>query len=258
MALLTTIPTSMTDADEGDDADIDAGDEDSHHHADEGQRDGEEHDEGVDQRLEGCGHDEIDEEDRQRQGEAEAGKRGLHLVDLTAEFGQDPRGWRVGREQRLDVADRRAEAAALEIGAQDRGPLLLDAVDLGRTAILPDLGDGEQPQLTAVGTRDHEVADIVRRSTLLLEVPHPDVDLPVGLAKAGGDRSQDPVAQGLGDDAHVEPEGGQPVAVEDDLELGVALLEGGTDIHQTGHGRQLVRQHRRPCGERLRDRRRTG
>ena len=137
-------------------------------HAHQGQRNREEHDKGMDQRFKGRGHDQVDQKDRQRQGKAKAGEGGLHLVDLASELG-DHAGRRRGPiEDGLDVPHRRAEAPPLQVGAEHRGPLLLDPVDLGRSAILADLGHREQPQRLSVGPWDHQACARRLRSAVVV------------------------------------------------------------------------------------------
>jgi len=64
-------------------------------------RDAEHNDERMDQRLEGGRHHQVDEEDRESQGELQAGERGLHLLALAAELGADARRRRELGEERV-------------------------------------------------------------------------------------------------------------------------------------------------------------
>ena len=79
----------------------------------------------MNERLECRRHDQIDEEDRQRHREAQAGERGLHLLVLAAEFGGHTGRRRRYRQCALDVTDYATQAAALEIGRDYRRTLLL-------------------------------------------------------------------------------------------------------------------------------------
>ena len=188
----------------------------------------------VQERLEGRGHDEVDEEDGQQQREAQAAEADLHLAVLAADLRGDARG---GGLRRSTASTSRTR------GARGRGPCMFAVMTAARCCCRRWISAGPRSSRTSA-TESSRIGAPVRaragrgcarrracaRSTPRLRSAH--VDLPVLFLEARRHHALDAVAQRLGQLPHVEAERGQPLAVEDDLQLGVARLQRRAHVHQ--------------------------
>jgi hypothetical protein len=99
---------------------------------------------------------------------------------------------------------------------------LADAPDLGGSLGKGDGGDRRQVHRAAAGVGDDQAGDVADLRLAVLERAHPDVDLSVALLEARRHRPLDLGADGVGRIAEREAEASELVAVEADLDLGVA------------------------------------
>ena len=114
----------------------------------------------MEEGFEGRCHDEVDEEDCEAEGEHHAVEGDLHLLVLSAKLDIELVLTGAVVDELLDLADRASEAASFQVGGNDRGSLLLQAVDLGGSSRFPDVRHCLQAELGAAGTGDDQVADV--------------------------------------------------------------------------------------------------
>src|SRR5207249_1590870 len=103
-------------------------------------------------------------------------------------------------------------------------------------------GDALQVDRHAATLTDDQIADVAHGSGPDVDRADQDVDLAVALQESGRHLALDLVAHRGGDLVEVEPETRQLLAVEGQLQLGVADLHGRLDVHQTRYLRDLALQ----------------
>ena len=201
----------------------------------------------MQQRLELARHHEIDEEDREPDGERQAREGPFHLLALAAEPGRDARGEPQSRDAGIDGLGGAFEVRSVEVaGDHHRGPLP-DPAEFGRP--LADLGVAERPQRhrpRLLGV-DDQLRHRGGAGPEALAPPHHHVDAPVPLVEPGGDLAAQLGAQPFGRLVHGEAQAREPVGGEAHPDLGAPRLGGGAHVGEPGHFRDR-RPH--PAGAR--------
>jgi hypothetical protein len=154
-------------------------------HADQRERNGEQHDERVQEALEGRGHHQVDQEDRQGDREAQAVEAVLHLGVLSAQLDAEPFRRRCASQHRLDVVTAAPRLRSGQVRRDHGRPLLLQAVDLRRSAAQRTSAT-QQPQRPAVRVRAPPGCARPRVWRGPPRVADADVDLPVLLLEGVG------------------------------------------------------------------------
>ncbi len=226
IAFFTTRPTSRirpmnTTTDAGE-----RGQQQRGNRTDQGQRDGEQDHERMQQRFELRGHHQVDQEDRQAEREQQRADRFIELLALATDMHRD-----VGAERRLghhrfDFADRIAQVDIAQVGRDDRHPPLVGAVDFARTGGRHHLGHRGQFHRCASAGIDDQAADVIQRGAVGFLRTHQHVDLAITEAVAGRHVAAHLVDHHVGDLPGGQPQSCRAILVEHDLDLGKALLHG--------------------------------
>ena len=87
----------------------------------------------------------------------------------------------------MDQARGRAQIDALDIGRYYCGALLVNAADLARPLVDPDIGHRGKRNRNGRVRIDNQPSQFVEPEAVLLAQPHPHIDLALVLAEVGGD-----------------------------------------------------------------------
>ncbi|MFM1943507.1 MAG: hypothetical protein RI897_2489 [Verrucomicrobiota bacterium] len=223
------------EAEEDDDGEVDTAGGEAEDTAEEGEGNTEHDDEGLEEGFELGGHDDIDEEEAEAEGEVEAAFTAFPFLVLTGDAVAEVGGpGDLAVERFLDMADGAAEGAFAEVGLDEGDSLSVDPADFAGAFTDAEVGDGvEGDGLVGAGVHD-EAADIVEVLAVgFIEADH-DGDASVLEVKAGGFEAFDHIADLGGDRLDIETIDGEAVAVVGDLDFGCAAALGGFDVGEAG------------------------
>ena len=192
----------------------------------------------MEETLELRSHHQVDHEHRQTESEAHAAERALHLLLLAAEPPVVSRRPAHRREGPLDVGRDRAEVPAGEVGGDDGDATAVGPSDLGRALDLGDLADCFKRYCGPAHVGDDQVRNVARRVARRFLGAEADVDGSVAAGDVGGDLALHLGAYDLCHLGHAQAVGREAVAVESDLQLGVAALGRRLDV-----GKPVDRPH---------------
>ena len=253
LPLLAPAPVHGVDEDDGV-VDDDAGEHhraDQHQHrqrvardqkrgddADQRQRHRGEDDQRVEEGLELRGHDHVDQEDRQQQGEAQTVEGDAQLLVLTGDLGTRARRQVQAADQALDRPQHVAEVARGDLRRHLRHARAVDAVDRRRAALDRHSGDGRNRHRGAAGQAQPHALDLRGAVAERLGGAQTDVETLLALAELADHLAADLAPQRRADVRRADAERRGAVAVERHLHFGVARLGGGGDVFDPRQAQQ--------------------
>ncbi len=201
-------------ADEGLDIESGVGDEKGQDDPDRGKRNGDHHDQRVEERLILDCHYHVDQEDREAETEQKLPERLLLLLVIPLDGDIEAFRQRDLPDPFLDVGYGRSDWPKARIGGDVHDPFLVEALDEQRTLAFDDAGDVADRYRTAIGIKESQVEDLIEAEPFRVQGLHENPVFVPGFAEVSGGSPGKNCAKKLRNALHGQFQIGGPAPVD--------------------------------------------